>query len=69
MMIYKKNFKFGKAIALIDELTRSESAVHDPRIMSFLLKLKYEMQILSQSSRGQKMEAEITLLNHLTIID
>ena len=46
-MIYKKNFKFGKAIALVDELTRSEAALQDPRIMSFLLKLKYEIQLLS----------------------
>ena len=69
MMIYKNNYKFDKALALINELQKRVVALKDPRILCLLLKIKYEMQILSQDGKSAKMEAEITLLNHLMIIE
>ena len=69
MVIYKQNFKFEKALALVDEILNNSSEAKDPRIQTFLLKIKYEMQILSQTNSSEIMEAEITLLNHSMIIE
>ena len=69
MVIYKQNFKFEKALALVDQIFNSSNEFKDPRIQTFLLKIKYEMQILSQTKSSEIMEAEITLLNHSMIIE
>ena len=69
MVIYKQNFKFEKALALVDQIFNNSSEFKDPRIQTFLLKIKYEMQILSQTKSSEIMEAEITLLNHSMIIE
>ena len=69
MVIYKQNFKFEKALALVDQIFNNSSEFKDPRIQTFLLKIKYEMQLLSQTKSSEIMEAEITLLNHSMIIE
>ena len=69
MVIYKQNFKFEKSLALVDQIFNNSSEFKDPRIQTFLLKIKYEMQILSQTKSSEIMEAEITLLNHSMIIE
>ena len=69
MVIYKQNFKFEKALALVDQIFNDSGEAKDPRIQTFLLKIKYEMQILSQTKSSEIMEAEITLLNHSMIIE
>ena len=42
---------------------------NDPQSMTFLLKQKYELQMISSNSSAVRMNAEMTLQNLLQVIE
>ena len=51
MMIYKKNNKTEKALAMFQELYQAAKQANEPHALTLLLKQKYELQILSSNKR------------------
>ena len=49
MLIYKRNNKTKKAIAILDSLLEEVEQANDPQSMTFLLKQKYELQMISSN--------------------
>ena len=69
MLIYKRNNKTKKAITLLDQMIEPVIDANDPQSMTFLLKQKYELQMISSNSSAVRMNAEMTLQNLLQVIE
>ena len=67
MKIYMRNFKFEKALAVIDQLLDEYSATGEPNTLLFMLKQKYHIQL--NIGHLAAKDAELTLQNMLAVIE
>ena len=67
MHIYANNYRYEKALAMVEQLIQDYEKNGEPNTMLFLYKQKYKIQVNIERLAGR--DAEMTLHNSIALID